>query len=203
MSGLKIGHFVGMDFAGFESMVNEIGGVKICTTQPLEDFVLGTVLPEAGTQVLDGKTALNFVRARHVEAEGNGDYGRINRQQRFLSALLRGALSSQVLLNPGKLNGFINAFTRDTFVENIDTKSLVTLGRSLQNVDAGAVTFLTVPTAGTTDWGNEIPAPMTSRPSSAPSSTTLRFPGRSGPNQSRLQPPPPLRRRAHHSPFSR
>ncbi|MGW5145546.1 LCP family protein [Rhodococcus koreensis] len=157
MSGLKIGHFVGMDFAGFESMVNEIGGVKVCTTQPLEDDVLGTVLPQAGTQMLDGKTALNFVRARHVEAEGNGDYGRINRQQRFLSALLRGALSSQVLLNPSKLNGFINAFTRDTFVENIDTKSLVTLGRSLQNVDAGAVTFLTVPTAGTTEWGNEIP----------------------------------------------
>ena len=62
-----------------------------------------------------------------------------------------------MLLDPGKLNGFINAFTRDTFVENIDTKSLVTLGRSLQNVDAGAVTFLTVPTAGTTEWGNEIP----------------------------------------------
>ncbi|MFZ2175507.1 MAG: LCP family protein [Rhodococcus sp. (in: high G+C Gram-positive bacteria)] len=157
LSGLKIGHFVGMDFAGFESMVNEIGGVEVCTTQPLEDYILGTVLAQAGTQTLDGKTALNYVRARHVEAEGNGDYGRINRQQRFLSALLRGALSGQVLLNPGKLNGFINAFTRETFVENIDTKSLVTLGRSLQNVDAGAVTFLTVPTAGTTDWGNEIP----------------------------------------------
>ena len=60
MSGLKIGHFVGMDFAGFESMVNEIGGVKVCTTQPLEDGVLGTVLPQAGTQMLDGKTALNY-----------------------------------------------------------------------------------------------------------------------------------------------
>ena len=79
------------------------------------------------------------------------------RQQKFLSALLRSALSNQVLLNPSKLNGFINAFTSDTFVENIDTKSLVTLGRSLQNVDAGAVTFLTVPTDGTNDWGNEIP----------------------------------------------
>lgn len=157
MSGLKIGHFVGMDFAGFESMVNEIGGVKVCTTSPLEDFVLGTIIPEAGTQTLDGRSALNYVRARHIESEGNGDYGRINRQQRFLSSLLRGALSNKVLLNPGKLNGFINAFTRDTFVENIDTKSLVTLGQSLQNVDAGAVTFLTVPTAGTTEWGNEIP----------------------------------------------
>lgn len=157
LSGIKIGHFVGMDFAGFERMVDTIGGVNICSPVPIEDGILGTVLPASGNQMLDGRTALNYVRARHVEAEGNGDYGRITRQQKFLSALLRSALSNNVLLNPGKLNGFISAFTSDTFVENIDTKSLVTLGRSLQNVDAGAVTFLTVPTDGTNDWGNEIP----------------------------------------------
>lgn len=157
ISGLRIGHFVGMDFAGFESMVDEIGGVEVCTAQPLVDFELGTVLPNAGTQRVDGRTALNYVRARYVEAEGNGDYGRIKRQQLFLSSLLRSALSNQVLLDPGKLNGFVNAFTQDTFVENVGTQDLVTLGRSLQNVDAGAVTFLTIPTTGTNDWGNEIP----------------------------------------------
>ena len=138
-------------------MVNQVGGVEVCTTTPLVDGELGTVLPNAGKQTIDGATALNYVRARKVEAEGNGDYGRIKRQQMFLSSLLRGALSNKVLFDPGKLNGFINAFTRDTFVQNIDTKSLVMLGRSLQNVDAGAVTFLTVPTAGTNELGNEIP----------------------------------------------
>lgn len=157
LSGLKIGHFVGMDFAGFEKMVDEVGGVGVCTPTPLVDGILGTILPKPGSQVLDGRTALNYVRARHIDAEGNGDYGRIKRQQMFLSSLLRSALSNRVLFDPGKLNGFINAFTRETFVENINAKSLVTLGRSLQNVDAGAVTFLTVPTAGTTEWGNEIP----------------------------------------------
>ncbi|MFD6675783.1 LCP family protein [Rhodococcus zopfii] len=157
MSGLKIGHFVGIDFAGFESMVDGIGGVEVCTTAPLIDGELGTVLPTAGRQMLDGRQALDYVRARKVEAEGNGDYGRITRQQKFLSSLLRSALSNKVLLDPGKLNGFINAFTQATFVENVNTESLVKLGRSLQNVDAGAVTFLTVPTDGTNDWGNEIP----------------------------------------------
>ncbi|WP_433610216.1 LCP family protein [Prescottella agglutinans] len=157
MSGVKIRHFVGMDFAGFESMVNGVGGVEVCVPQPLVDGELGTILPTAGTQTLDGKKALDYVRARHVEAEGNGDYGRIKRQQLFLSALLREAMSSKVLFDPGKLNSFINAFTQSTFVENIDTKSLITLGQSLRNVDAGAVTFITVPTAGTNDWGNEIP----------------------------------------------
>ncbi|RVW07497.1 LytR family transcriptional regulator [Prescottella agglutinans] len=157
ISGVKIRHFVGMDFAGFESMVNGVGGVEVCVPQPLVDGELGTILPTAGTQTLDGKKALDYVRARHVEAEGNGDYGRIKRQQLFLSALLREAMSSKVLFDPGKLNSFINAFTQSTFVENIDTKSLITLGQSLRNVDAGAVTFITVPTAGTNDWGNEIP----------------------------------------------
>ncbi|KQU57056.1 LytR family transcriptional regulator [Rhodococcus sp. Leaf278] len=157
ISGLRIGHFVGMDFAGFESMVDEVGGVEVCTAQPLFDYELGDVLPNPGTQRIDGRTALNYVRARNIESEGNGDYGRIKRQQRFLSSLLRSALSNQVLLDPGKLNGFVNAFTSDTFVENVKTQDLVTLGRSLQNVDAGAVTFLTIPTTGTNDYGNEIP----------------------------------------------
>ena len=157
ISGLKIGHFVGMDFAGFETMVDEIGGVEVCTVEPLVDYQLGTVLPTAGEQLIDGRTALNYVRARYVESEGNGDYGRIKRQQLFLSSLLRSALSNNVLLDPGKLNGFVNAFTRDTFVENVGTQDLITLGRSLQNVDAGEVTFLTLPTDGTNDWGNEIP----------------------------------------------
>ncbi|MGW0043507.1 LCP family protein [Rhodococcus sp. NPDC003348] len=157
LSGMKIGHFIGMDFSGFESMVNEVGGVEVCTTAPLIDGELGTVLANPGKQTLDGATALNYVRARKVDAEGNGDYGRIKRQQVFLSSLLRSAMSNKVLFDPGKLNGFINAFTRETFVQNVDTKSLVTLGRSLQKVDAGAVTFLTVPTAGTNELGNEIP----------------------------------------------
>lgn len=157
LSGLKIGHFIGMDFSGFEKMVDQVGGVEVCATTPLFDGELGAVLPHAGRQTVNGATALNYVRARKVEAEGNGDYGRIKRQQVFLSSLLRSAMSNKVLFDPGKLNGFINAFTRETFVQNVDTKSLVTLGRSLQKVDAGAVTFLTVPTAGTNELGNEIP----------------------------------------------
>ncbi|WP_374229803.1 LCP family protein [Rhodococcus sp. F64268] len=157
ISGLKIGHFIGIDFAGFESMVDEVGGVEVCTPTPLVDGELGTIIDTAGTHLLDGRQALDYVRARKVESEINSDYSRINRQQKFLSSLLRSALSNKVLLDPGKLNGLIGAFTRATFVENVNADSLVKLGRSLQNVDAGAVTFLTTPTAGTTEWGNEIP----------------------------------------------
>lgn len=157
MSGLNIGHFVGIDFVGFESMVNTLGGVEVCNKIPLVDGELGTVLAKTGKQTISGKTALNYVRARHVAAETSSDYDRIKRQQRFLSSLLRAGLSSKVLLDPGKLNNFIGAFTHNSFFQNVTTKDMLTLGRSMQKMDAGAVTFLTVPTAGTTTWGNEIP----------------------------------------------
>src|SRR5690606_5011747 len=157
MTGLNIGHFIGIDFAGFEAMVDTIGGVEVCTNRPLEDGILGTVLEKAGKQVVDGHTALNFVRARHVYGEERSDYDRINRQQRFMASLLRGALSSNVLLDPGTLNNFISAFTKHTFVDNVKPEDLLRLGRSLQKVEAGAVTFLTIPAPGTPTYGHQIP----------------------------------------------
>ncbi|MFF0452086.1 LCP family protein [Nocardia africana] len=157
LSGLKISHFVGIDFSGFQSMVDTIGGVEVCTNRPLVDEELGTVLPNAGRQILNGPTALDYVRARHVQGEERSDYDRIHRQQLFLSSLLRSALSSKVLFDIGKLNGFIGAFSSHAFMDNVNTKDLLMLGRSLQKVSAGAITFLTVPTAGTTSYGNEIP----------------------------------------------
>ena len=156
ISGLKINHFVGVDFSGFEALVNQIGGVQVCTTRPLVDDELGTILPNAGTQLINGATALSYVRARKVDAEGTGDYGRIKRQQRFLSSLLRKSMSTDVLLNFGKLTGFINGFTAATFGQNMNSDSLITLGQSLQGLSAGRVTFITVPTTGTR-YGNEIP----------------------------------------------
>ncbi|MFI9535331.1 LCP family protein [Nocardia fusca] len=157
LTGSTINHFIGIDFAGFEQMVDKVNGVEVCVSKPLEDGVLGTIIPEAGRHRINGATALNYVRARHVYGEERSDYDRINRQQKFLAALLRGALSGQVLLDPGKLNGFIQAFTKATFVDNVAPNDLLMLGRSLQDLETGAVTFLTVPTAGTTSYGNEIP----------------------------------------------
>ncbi|WP_406235963.1 LCP family protein [Nocardia sp. NBC_01009] len=157
LTGSTINHFIGIDFAGFEAMVDQVGGVEVCAPKPVKDEILGTVLETAGKQRINGETALNYVRARHVYGEERSDYDRIARQQRFLASLLRGALSSRVLFDPVKLNGFIKAFTDATFVHKVDTNDLLTLGRSLQKMDAGAVTFLTIPTAGTTSYGNEIP----------------------------------------------
>jgi LCP family protein required for cell wall assembly len=157
LSGLAINHFVGIDFHGFKDMVDAVQGVEVCVERPMKDEILGTVVPQAGKNVkLTGDQALNFVRARHVEGDVTSDYGRITRQQRFLSSLLRKAMSSEVLLNPGKLTDFVDAFSGATFGDNIGVDQLFTLGQSMQGVVAGRVTFITVPTVGeANDRNNE------------------------------------------------
>ena len=145
-----------VDFAGFSKMVDALGGVEVCSTTPLEDYELGTVLPNAGRQMVDGHTALQYVRARQVVTETNGDYGRIKRQQLFLSSLLRSMISKEVFFSLSKLNNVVNMFIDDSYVDNMDTKDLVTLGQSIQGIAAGRITFLTVPTTGYMDeYGNE------------------------------------------------
>ncbi|GAC57947.1 putative LytR family regulatory protein, partial [Gordonia hirsuta DSM 44140 = NBRC 16056] len=159
MSGLNINHFIAMDFEGFEKVVNAIGGVNVCSTVPLYDYELGYILRRPGTKKLTGKRALNYVRARNISVEGNGDYGRIKRQQLFMSSLLRSTLSSDVLSNPSKLNRIVSTFIEYSTVDGVDTDSLIELANSMEGVDAGRVTFLTIPTSGTSMDGenNEIP----------------------------------------------
>ncbi|MCZ4553191.1 LCP family protein [Gordonia rubripertincta] len=159
ISGLNINHFIAMDFYGFEKVVDKIGGVEVCSTVPLNDYELGPILTKAGKQTLRGGKALDYVRARNIETEGTGDYGRIKRQQLFMSSLLRASLSSKVLANPATLNGIIDTFIKYSFVDQVNTDDLLQLAQSMQGLDAGRVTFLTAPTSGTAEdgSGNEIP----------------------------------------------
>lgn len=158
LSGLSINRFMAIDFVGFTKMVDALGGVEVCTTSPLRDYELGTVLEHSGRQVVDSATALKYVRARQVTTEDNGDYGRIKRQQLFLSSLLRSLISKNTFSSLGKLNNVVNTFINNSYVDNLKTKDLVDLGQSVQGMTAGHITFVTIPTTGYTDEdGNEPP----------------------------------------------
>lgn len=158
LSGLEINHFVGINFDGFKGMVDAVQGVEVCVERPMRDAELGLIVPEAGKAVtITGDQALNFVRARSVRGDPTADYGRIKRQQRFLSSLLRKAMSSEVLFDPGKLTDFVDAFSKSTYGDNIGVEQLFLLGQSMQGLQAGRVTFVTVPTVGEANArGNEV-----------------------------------------------
>ncbi len=118
----------------------------------------GLIVAETGDVVLKGDQALSYVRARKVYGDPTfSDYGRMQRQQQFLSSLLRKVMSTDVLLDMGKLTGFVQAFAQSTFGENIGVDQMITLAQSMRGMDAGRVTFLTVPTVGeANERGNEV-----------------------------------------------
>ena len=143
---MSINRFMAVDFSGFAKMVDALGGVEVCSTTPLRGLRTGHGAGHGGRQIIDGHTALNYVRARQVTTETNGDYGRIKRQQLFLSSLLRSLISKDTFFSLNKLNNVVNMFIDDSYVDNIKTKDLVELGQSLQGMAAGHITFVTVPT---------------------------------------------------------
>ncbi len=57
LTGIHIDHYVEIDFAGFQNMVNALGGVDICLSQPAHDVQAGLNLT-AGPHHLNGTTAL-------------------------------------------------------------------------------------------------------------------------------------------------
>src|SRR6202007_1008570 len=157
LSGLSINRFIAIDFVGFANMVDALGGVEVCSTHPLYDYELGTVLAHSGRQRIDSKTALNYVRARNVNTENTGDYGRIKRQQLFLSSLLRSLISQETFFSLNKLNDVVNTFIKNSYVDNVKTKDLVQLGQSVQGMTAGHVSFVTGPPGITDQNGDEPP----------------------------------------------
>lgn len=81
--GIKIDHYVLIDFNGFKSLVDAVGGIAI--TVP-DNFTAtdGTVFTP-GVQTMTGAQALSYARYR---GGADGDFGRIQRQQQVLRALV-------------------------------------------------------------------------------------------------------------------
>ncbi|WP_239513158.1 LCP family protein [Streptomyces actuosus] len=143
MTRVKIDHYLEVDFVSFMKTVDELGGVKICTAQPLKDSYTGLDLTP-GTHTLSGGQALQYVRARHVD--GASDLGRMKRQQRFLAALVDRATSSGVLLNPLKFRDVTRAVLGSVRADKgFGTDDLLDLGRAMRHFSPSSSEFTTVP----------------------------------------------------------
>ena len=86
MTQLKIDHYIEMNFVGFARVVDSLGGIEVCTKKDIDDPKSHLVL-EAGVHTLNGIEALKYVRTR--EFDGMGDIGRMQRQQAFMSSILK------------------------------------------------------------------------------------------------------------------
>lgn len=145
-TGIRIDHYVEVSLLGFVEVVNAIGGVDVCVPKPVDDPKSGLTLPP-GKSHLNGVRSLKYVRARKTLGSG-GDLGRIDRQQKFLGAMMQQALSTNTLLNPMKFTDFLNAALAALTVDRkLSAGDLRRLALMLRDLDPQRVSFLTVPVA--------------------------------------------------------
>ncbi len=92
---IGIQHYVEVDLAAFQRIVDAIGGVDVCFSGPTNNPRTGLLINEGGWTRLDGETALQYVRSRTelvaqnsagdwISLSGRGDLDRIERQQTFV-----------------------------------------------------------------------------------------------------------------------
>ncbi|WP_248959888.1 LCP family protein [Sphaerisporangium perillae] len=144
LTGIHIDHFAKVDFTGFKSMVNALGGVEICVPKAIDDKKAMLHLA-AGKQVVKGEQALGYVRARYSLGDGS-DIGRIQRQQMFIASMIKKAMSGATLADPAKLFHFLDAATRSVTTDPQLTVSVMKdLASSAQGLAAGNIRFVTTP----------------------------------------------------------
>ena len=155
LTHLRIDHFVEVNFLGFQRMVDALDGVRVCLTHPINDPVRtnpatgGTIgsglVASAGWHNFKGKDALGFVRARYAVGDGS-DLGRIKNQQVFISAVIRKATSTGLILHPFRLLSFLNAATKSIRTDpGFGLTQLKKLAGQLHGLKPGKVALLTVP----------------------------------------------------------
>ncbi|HEV7755135.1 MAG TPA: LCP family protein [Mycobacteriales bacterium] len=133
LTDVQIDHYAQVDFAGFKSMTDAVGGVDI---------------PAAGH--LDGESALAYVRERKTLA--NGDFDRIKRQHRFLRALMSRAKPT----DPVAFTKLMDAVTRSVSIDDgMSGGDLRSLALGMRSVRAGDIHFHTAPTKGTGMVGDQ------------------------------------------------
>ncbi|NXY94671.1 LCP family protein [Streptomyces sp. BR123] len=147
MSGIRMDHYIEVDFTGFKKIIDNLGGVEVTTTKPIKDDGSHLNLP-AGTNRLDGEQALGLVRTRKSVGDGS-DLGRIQLQQAFIKALIKQVKSIGIFDNPKRLLDLADTGTKALTTDKSlgDVKSLMGFAQSLQGIDAQNMQMITLPVA--------------------------------------------------------
>ncbi|MHB1584769.1 MAG: LCP family protein [Acidimicrobiales bacterium] len=162
--GIPVNHYAAVDVAGFQGMVDALGGITMSFPDPVKDASSGLDVTQTGCQTVDGAEALALVRSRHLYYEQHGawqyggpsDVSRIQRQDAFFRAVLAKADAS--LSDPLAMNAFIGAAVKNLTIDDTmsegDLLRLATIFRRLPAADLHTETLPTY--AFTTAGGADV-----------------------------------------------
>ncbi len=149
--GVPVDHYALIGFAGFQKLVDQVGGIVVDVERPIkdneypdQDYSLRRIFFQPGLQRLDGEQALWYVRTRHADS----DFGRARRQQQFIMGLRRQALQLNLL---PKAPSILSALS-DTIKTDLRPSEILGLAKLAKDIDAGAVTSRVVDESITQHW---------------------------------------------------
>jgi LCP family protein required for cell wall assembly len=151
--GITINHYVQVDFEGFKSLVDSIGGVPVWVNYPIRDQHTGLELDQLGCQSLDGDQALAFARSRYFEGKPAGtwipdptsDFGRIKRQQYFIKQALKKAIARGAR-NPIELSNLLSVAQQYVQIDqDLTPQDLLDLGTRFEDFNPDNLDVYTVP----------------------------------------------------------
>jgi LCP family protein required for cell wall assembly len=161
--GIPINHVMQVDFSGFEGMVDAIGGIYLNFPYPAKDAYSGLNVTTTGCQLLNGTQALAVARSRDYEYESNGywqydgtgDFGRIQRQDAFLRALVDQAKTKY---NPLTINALLGSIPQGiTIDDQLTLSDLIGLAQDFHGIGGSALATQTLPTISNgyvSPWGD-------------------------------------------------
>ena len=158
VTGLPIHYSLLIDFSGFIKAIDAVGGITVTVDQTFDDYKypipgLENVEPEAdryehlhfeaGTQKMDGVTALKYVRSRHALGDEGTDFARSKRQQKVIRAFIASLISRNTVFNSERITTLKQALS-DSIKTDIDesaASSFTKLGLSLNFDEIKSVTI--------------------------------------------------------------
>ncbi|MEU1576838.1 LCP family protein [Streptomyces collinus] len=147
ITDLRMDHYLEVDFAGFQKLIDDLGGVEITTTKSIDDPDSHLKL-KAGTHTLDGEQALGLVRTRHGVGDGS-DLGRIQLQQAFIKALVNQIKDVGVFSNPKKLLDLAETATKTVTTDSDlgSVNKLASFASGLKGISPSNMHMVTMPVA--------------------------------------------------------
>lgn len=147
--GFPVDHYIKVDIAAFVHLVDELGGISFYVPCDMyHNDGAGFIIDlKEGQQDLDGQQALQLVRYRGYPS---ADLGRIQTQQKFLTAMAKKTLKAS---NLTRIDSFAKIF--DRYVEtDLSLTDIIYFATQAVYLDlSDDVTFATLPGNGEVHYG--------------------------------------------------
>lgn len=180
--GIPINYSVQVSFGGLVNAAEAIGGVYLDFPYPAHDSYSGLHIAHAGCQLVNGDAALAVARSRHFYYnvkgigvwpanainmtyaqlaqdgwiyDGTSDYGRIDRQNAFLRAMINRVKGS--LGNPLAMNNFLSKIPQGVSIDSKFTlNQMIGLALKFRHFNPASMKTYTLATTGATVNGADL-----------------------------------------------